>query len=156
MCTENTVSMQMTCAYVYAYGFIYIFMCRVAVVDVPTDRSPDALAFAMEDLASCGEDGTVMAWFTAGVITEDHVVNQLNLQQRYPDICGVPVQAQTHPRCGSCRSRQVEEKLVGRLLFFKTKHLYICTYMYNSGHQRVSGACHGCAQAWSLNSTVRN
>jgi hypothetical protein len=130
MCTENTVSVQMTCAYVYAYGFIYIFMCRVAVGDVPTDRSPDVLAFAMEDLASRGEDGTIMAWFTAGVITEDHVVNQFNLQQRYPDIFGVPAQAQTHPRCGSCRSRQVEEKLVGRLYITMLLERSACAYIY--------------------------
>ena len=114
----------------------HTYLCRVAVVDVPTERSPEALAFAMEDLASCGADGTIMAWYTADVITEDHVVNQFNLQQRYPDVFGVPAQAQTHPRCGSCRSRQVEEKLVGRLYITMLlersawAYVYIHVYVY--------------------------
>ena len=51
---------------------------------MPTERSPETVAFLMEELARHGADGAIIAWCTAGEISEDHVDHQFHLQQQYP------------------------------------------------------------------------
>ena len=51
-----------------------------------TERSPETVAFLMQELARHGADGAIIAWCTAGEISEDHVDHQFHLQQQYPTL----------------------------------------------------------------------